>query len=373
MPFNPVPASEAVFGGDVKISADKTTNSLIITASTQDYQVVLALLKKIDIPRDQIFVEAIIMEMNANKANNYGVSFFKYGSDNGMGRIGWGGGNEKEILNPLAQGGILSFATGNDVTITLPTGIGGATAGQTMKIKSLMGLLNILKSTTDANVLSNPQIMALNNEKATIEVGQEVPVGQNTQVAAGGVSNTSVERKKATIKLVIEPFISPDTDKVRMKVDQKVVDVAKDNPVGATTLAANTVSLNERSLETAIVVRSGDTAVLGGLIRNQESVTINKVPVLGDIPILGWLFKSQNTDVRKTNLLVFLTPKIMRADDDNFNMVVNKLQRRAEFIRDDMAGRDPYGKDINKIIKHARVKESNDEIIDETLKGDEIQ
>ncbi|OQW52833.1 MAG: hypothetical protein A4S09_08290 [Proteobacteria bacterium SG_bin7] len=368
-PFNPVPVSEAIFGGDVKIQADKATNSLIVTASKNDYETVLSLLRKIDRPRDQIFVEAVIMETNATKVNDYRVSFFKYEGNGGYAKTGWGGGNSDKLLSPIPEGGILGFATGADVTIKDPT-------GKDIPIKSLVGLLSILKTTTDANILSSPQIMALNNEKATIEVGRDVPVSTTTTptTVAGAIPSTSIERKNATIKLVIEPFISPNSDKIRMKIEQDIKDVSKEPAVGASTLAANAISLDTRSIQTSIVIRNGDTAVLGGLMKNTESVQINKVPILGDIPILGWLFKSQNTDIRKSNLLVFLTPRIVRAGADNDGLVNEKLGRRANFIKTDMGGRDPFGKEIEQALRsksrRANVDGNKSDIIDETLGGE---
>lgn len=369
VPFNPVPASEAIFGGDVKIQADKTTNSLIITAAKQDYIVIYNLLRKIDIPRDQIFVEAIIMETNATKSNQYSASFVKYANDNGIARTGFLSGNASTILNPIASGGILGFGSGSDVSLKIP----GST--ETIKVPNLLGLITFLKSTTDGNILSNPQIMALNNEKAVIEVGTEVPVSASvSNPTAGGIQTTSIERKNATIKLTIEPFISPNSDRVRMKVDQKITDVSKSTSLGsATKLAENAIALDTRAIETSILIRDGDTAVLGGLMKNSESVEQNKVPVLGDIPLIGWLFRSQSTDIRKTNLLVFLTPKIIRAGTAHGGLVNEKLNRRSEFIRDNMGGADPNGREIDRIFKSKRARSNvpKDEIIDETLGGEE--
>ncbi len=372
-PFNPIPATEAVFGGDVKIQADKPTNSLIITASKQDYETVRGLLRKIDIARDQIFVEAVIMETNSTKGDNYAASLFKF-LDNSGARIGFGGGNIGDLKNPLATGGILGFANGEEVTLDV--------AGQKTTVKSLLGLITLLKQTTDGNILSTPQIMALNNEKATIEVGSDVPIGTGpAPISAGGVASTPpIERKPATIKLIIEPFISPNSDRVRMKVDQKITEINPNIPINAKNISDNAIALDTRTIETSILVRNGDTAVLGGLMKNQEIIKVSKVPVLGDLPILGWLFKSHSKNLIKNNLIVFLTPRIIRAGLDNQSLVNEKLGRRARFIREDMGGRDPFGRDINRILRskntRANVYNPNDpknDIIDETLGGEEAK
>lgn len=369
-PFSPVPVSEAIFGGDVKIQPDKATNSLIVTANKNDYETVLSLLRKIDRPRDQIFVEAVIMETNATKTNNYKISFFKYDGEGGYAKTGFGGGNSAALFNPAPDGGILGFATGADVKIKDPS-------GKEIPVKSLMGLLTFLKQTTDANVLSNPQIMALNNEKATIEVGRDVPVSMTStpSTIAGVAAAPQIERKNATIKLVIEPFISPNSDKVRMKIDQEIKEISPETSVGsATNIAANAIALDTRTIQTSIVVRNGDTAVLGGLIKNQETIQVSKVPVLGDIPILGWLFKTSSKELRKANLLVFLTPRIIRAGLDNEGLMQEKLGRRANFIKSDMGGRDPFGKEVEAILRskarRANVTPNDGDIVDETLSNE---
>lgn len=221
--------------------------------------------------------------------------------------------------------------------------------------------------------------MALNNEKATIEVGSEVPVGFGAApISAAGVPSTApVERKPATIKLIIEPFISPDSDKIRLKVDQKITEINRDAGLTAKNISDNAISLDTRTIETTILVRNGDTAVLGGLMKNSEGIEINKVPVLGDLPILGWLFKSQKKNLKKTNLIVFLTPRIVRAGVDNESLVNEKLGRRTQFIKENMGGRDPHGRDINRLLRskkgQANVYNPNDpknDIIDETLGGE---
>ncbi|MCB0342439.1 MAG: type II secretion system secretin GspD [Pseudobdellovibrionaceae bacterium] len=345
----PTAQPQAIFGGDVKITADPDNNSLIVSASPQDYEVVKNLLAKIDIPRDQVYVKAIIMEMEAQKSQNVGINYYKFveGTD-GVGRIGFRGTTDvASLIDPAGDSGaIISLGDkGNLTTVKI--------AGQELEVPNLLGLIKILKKSVGANVLSEPQIMALDNQEALIEVGDEVPVGVSQALGTGTTPTTaSIERKKATIKLNITPFISPDTDTVRLNIKQSVSQLSK-KQVEASELAKAAVITNERNIETSIVVNSGDTAVLGGLMTDKEDETVFKVPILGDLPILGWLFKSRETSKSKSNLVVFITPKIIRNAQDGSDVIDVKLKERIDFIRQNLQGRDPHGHTIDNLPRRA--------------------
>lgn len=335
-----------LFGGDVKITASKDTNSLIITASRQDYEAVLNLLSKLDIPKDQVYVEAVIMELDVQSQNSWGVNYYQFVPEtNGIGRAGFSSGNLGDLLNVTGdQGAILGFGSGQ--TFDLKTAAGTAT------IKSFTGFVKFLKGLTNVNILSTPQLLAADNEEAEIEVGDTVPVGQRTTNTTGGASQTAIDREKATIKLKITPFISPSSSSVRLKVDQQIKQLSKQQ-VKAKQLAEASVVITERAVKTNITVNDGDTAVLGGLIREDEQTEENKVPILGDIPILGWLFKSSTVSKSKINLLIFLTPKIVRNSADQKNILGQKLNERLDFIKSNYGGRDPYGKTVDKMYRRA--------------------
>jgi general secretion pathway protein D len=334
-------STNAIFGGNVKVAADKVTNSLIITAGRQDYNVVKGLLAKIDIPRDQVFVKSIIMEMNAEKRTEWGVNYYKFdGDSNGIGRAGFRTGNITDLVNPANDSGlILGFGAGDTVNVEI--------SGEEFTVTSLVGLVKFLKANVGGNVLSTPQLTALDNEEAEIEVGQTIPVGASSQTTGSTVSN-SIQREKATIKLKVKPFISPDSDTVRMNIEQTIKQLSR-RKVEQSQLAEAAVVTNDRSIKTTIVMNSGDTAVLGGLMTDQEEEEVSKVPILGDIPILGWLFKSKKISKTKTNLLVFLTPKIIRNAEDNADLLNTKLNERIDFIQKNLNGRDPHGLEIDKL------------------------
>lgn len=328
-------SSAGLFGADVKISADKDTNSLIIVGSKQDYQAILALLNKIDIPRDQVYVEAIIMEMSANDTTNFGMSYYKFepGTD-GLGRVGFGGHTSLSALASIGgEGAILGFGSGETVNIKV--------GGQDVPVKSLSAFLTLLKQNVKSDVLATPQIIAMDNEEATVEVGQNVPVGITNTVGAGGQTSQSTERLKATIKLVIKPFISPSSETVRMNIKQTIAQV--DSNPDSSELAKISRTLSERAIETNIVMRDGDTAVLGGLMRDQISDTVTKVPLLGDIPVLGWLFKATSKQVQKQNLIVFITPKVIRNPEDSNRLLSRKLDERVRNVKQNFSGNDRHG------------------------------
>lgn len=341
-------SSNAIFGSDVKVASDKITNSLIITAAKPDYEVIKGILAKLDIARDQVFVKAVIMEMMSNIDDNWKINYYKFqeGTD-GAARAGFSSGGLDKIMNPMNdQGAVLGFGNGSNVTIKIQD--------KSFSVPNLMSFINILKNTVAANVLSTPQIMALDNEESEIEVGEKVPVAMN-QSNTGTTVQNSVQRENVTIKLKMTPYISPEDDTVQMKIDQQVADLSKRNALGsATELAKVAISTTTRSIKTQIVVNSGETAVLGGLMKDSDSEDITKIPVLGDIPVLGWLFKSRAVSKQKTNLLVLITPKIVRSTQDHANVVVEKLNERIDFIKKNMGGRDPHGEFYDGVYRHVQ-------------------
>ncbi|QDK45176.1 type II secretion system protein GspD [Bdellovibrio sp. ZAP7] len=339
-------APQEIFGGDVKITADKATNSLVITASKQDYEVVMNILNKIDIARDQVYVEAIIMEMSASDLDSWGVGYYQYG-ENGYGKVGFNGGiNLQEMLNPVGgTGAILGFGSGKMIKVTPP-------GGSEITIPSLVGFINFLKQTKKANILSTPTIIALDNNEAEIEVGDKVVTSMQQNVSGtSGTVTTTPTMEDATIKLHIKPFISPSSNSIRMEIKQSVTQLS--SVQAPKDFQNNTQPLAKRSINTMINVKNGDTAILGGLIKEDDVETVVKVPLLGDIPILGWLFKSRSLNKTKTNMVSFLTPKIIRNSGDVNEVVSKRLEERIEYIKG-QGGKDPYGAKIDPIYRKAQ-------------------
>lgn len=345
-----IQATQEIFGGDVKITADKGTNSLVVVASKQDYEMVLDLLSKIDIPRDQVYVEAIIMEMSSQDNLDWKIGYFQYDPSGSGLHSGFGGFSPTDMANLISPfggaGAILGFGSGGSVTIVPNNSTAGASSSSSpIVLPSLMSFINFLVTNAHGNVLSTPQILALDNQEATIEVGDKVVVSANNTVGPTGVQTQTPNMEDATIKLKIKPFISP-SNTIRMEIENSVKQLSN---IRSPPAFSNSVQpLATRSIKTNIVVPNGDTAVLGGLMKDSETETITKVPVLGDIPVLGWLFKSRSTTDDKTNLVVFLTPKIIRNPADQKAIRDQKIDERLDFIKD-MGGRDPYGSKIDEI------------------------
>lgn len=349
-------ASGAVFGGDVKVAADKENNSLIITAAKTDYEVVRSILAKIDIPRDQVYVKAVIMETNASDTVNWGIDYYKFADGtNGLGRAGFrGSGDLSKLTSPANDQGLtLGFGSGDLVDVTIGT--------QTVKVPSLIALVSFFKKNAGGNILSTPQITALDNEEAEIVVGENVPISQSTVTTTTGTS-ANVERRDLNLKLTLTPFISPDTDSVRMKIDQKIDSIS--NTVVNQALSG-AVAYSTRSVKTNVIVNSNDTAVIAGLMSDEQKEEVTKVPVLGDIPIIGWLFKSKNAQKSKKNLMIFITPKIIRNSQDGSDLLNAKLNERIDFIQQNLKGQDPHGYEVDKLPRKALSESETEEYIEQ--------
>lgn len=339
----------AVFGGDVKVTADKITNSLVITASRQDYEVVKSILAKLDIARDQVFIKTIIMEMLASDNFGWNVNAYQFNADsNGIGRIGFTGGGLTNAIDPTKDTGF-TFGLGTGETFDLKVGSTTIASG----IPSLIGLINIFKTKLKGDVLSTPQLLAMDNEEAEIEVGQTVADQAQQTTGAGGTIVATPQRLNAFLKINVTPYISPDSDKIRIKYVQTIKQLVRSQTTGATA-APSSPSTDDRNLKTVINVESGETIVLGGLMTDRETVEETKVPLLGDIPILGWLFKSRRVDKEKRNLVVFLTPQIIRNSQDADKVLEDKFNERIDFVQRNLNGRDPYGSIIDSLPRKSK-------------------
>lgn len=345
---------EGLFGGEVSIKSDKNTNSLVVSASKQDYEKVLSILNKLDIPRDQVFVEAIIMEMNLSDGMESGGGLVQFGKDGGKAGFASSDADLASVLNPLGGAGsaILGFSSGK---VSVPKDITNP-AGGTIEVPSLLGYLKFVKQFGKTNILSTPQIIATDAQTATIEVGDKV-VTRNivTPGTNGAPAQSQPEFGDATIKMEIKPFISPTSNSIRMEFKQTI------NQLSSVQVPANfqgsVQPLATRSINTNVVLNNGDTAVIGGLMKDEDSEEVRKVPILGDLPILGWFFKSKKSTKRKVNMLVFLSPKIIRNRADSQSLLTTKTDERLRFLKQN-GGKDPYGSTIDKVLKRDRVPQS---------------
>lgn len=329
---------QPTFQTDFKVSADKTTQSLVITASPQDFNTLKKVIERLDQPRDQVFIEAVILEMAMNRDNSFGVSFLN--TVNGVSLPSASGNLTKMMTNVPPSGFVLGFKNGMSREVE----IGGVKG----TVNSFQGMLELIQGNTDSNVIATPQILALDNEKATFEVSETVPV-PTVSVTSTGLQQQSFTNDTASLKLEVTPQINKGSNYVKLDIIQQLENF---DPAGVPAeYAGKAVGKNKRATTTKVFVQSDDTVVLSGMIRNSVSETVNKVPLLGDIPVLGWLFKNSKKTNRKSNLLVFITPKIIKQYDKIRKIVNEKLDEREEFVRETLGSIDPNAKDVYRIKK----------------------
>ncbi len=317
-------ATAAPTGGGI-VQADVASNALIITAPTAIYNNLREVVEKLDVRRAQVYVEALIVEVQADKAAQFGIQWQALGGVNGSGRQVIGGTNfgttgniisAATSLSSLGQGLNIGIANG---TITLP--------GSTTPILNLGMLASALETDTKSNILSTPNLLTLDNEEAKIIVGQNVPFITGSYAQTGTTATATpfqtIERKDVGLTLRIKPQVS-EGGTIKLQIYQEV------SSVDATTLTNSAgVTTNKRSLESMVLVNDGQIIVLGGLIQDSVSDTKSKVPLLGDIPWLGSLFRNDSRTHTKTDLMVFLRPYILRSEQDSKGLT----QNRYEYLR----------------------------------------
>jgi general secretion pathway protein D len=309
----PVTASAGPSTGG-QIQADPATNALIITAPEPQYRQLRAVIDQLDSRRAQVYVESLIAEVNADKAAEFGIQWqgpLGNLGENTVGLLGTnfgaGGNNILTNLLPIAQGDISS--------VTAPgTGLNFGMASRRNGVYLLGFLARFLQQTGDGNILSTPNLLTLDNEEAKIVIGQNVPfvTGQFTNTGSGSSANGSVnpfqtiERKDVGLTLRVKPQIS-ENGTIKMTIFQEVSSVQASSLNSATGLITN-----KRTIESTVLVDDGGVVVLGGLLQDEYAGNQEKVPGLGDIPLFGNLFKSETRNRKKTNLMVFLRPVVLR-------------------------------------------------------------
>jgi len=299
------PSAQPSTGG--QIQADPATNALIITAAEPQYRQIRAVIDRLDARRAQVYVESLIVEVNADKAAEFGIQW--------QGPIGSKGDKNIGVLGTnFTIGGqnIITLATQAESGNALPsTGLNFGVARQFGGVYVLGFLARFLEANGDGNILSTPNLLTLDNEEAKIVIGQNVPfvTGQftNTGATNGSVNPfQTIERKDVGLTLRVKPQIS-ENGTVKMQIFQEVSSVQAASINSATGLITN-----KRSIESNILVDDGSIVVLGGLLQDEYAGNQEKVPVLGDVPIIGNLFKSETRSRKKTNLMVFLRPVVVR-------------------------------------------------------------
>lgn len=318
------------FEAPVQVFADKATNSIVISSTKLAWSHLQSVIRDLDIRRKQVFVEAVILEVQVDRLRQIGL-------------------DPTTILIPGKSGfvnGLFGFNRAPEEITAVATAaqaiFGGTAAGTTggasvlLNSVNVRAFMNFVMSLTDTNVLSTPQVLAADNQKAKIVVGENrpFPTGQAQGITGGTL--VTIERKDVGVTLELTPQVLED-DLIRLEIKQEITAIAENVaqtigsgassiPVGPTT--------TKRSMETTTVALDQQTLVVGGLVRDNITINERKIPLLGDIPWLGWLFKTETRQIVKLNLLVFLTPHLVRDEHDMVELNARKAQDVNSLQRD---------------------------------------
>ena len=323
------------------IEAHEGTNSLVISADPDVMSAMENVILSLDIKRAQVLVEAIIVEISDSLARELGVQILFSGDGSNTPVVSQRFGNPNPDLTAIVGGEV--YDTVSDLS-SLPTtaqslltldGLAAGVGKYKKDEKSFAAILNVLRKDTDSNVLSTPSILTMDNEESSIIVGQEIPITTGESL---GTDNTNpfrtVSREEVGIKLLVKPQIN-EGNSIRLDIEQEVSSV-----FGPLTIGASEIATNKREIKTAVMVEDSEIIVLGGLISDDVQEFERKVPLLGDIPLLGRLFKSTTSSRSKKNLVVFLKPTIVRNVSD-MQMITNEKYNllKAEQILNSKKGR----------------------------------
>jgi general secretion pathway protein D len=327
------PGKSIDFSYPVNITADPATNAMVISASPQDWQTLKQIIDDLDTPRVQIFVQAVIVEVSAERQRELGVSFYSNGigggSAFGAGVLNFGQ-LQNALSNPLAVTGLGLALAGNttckisSAALSAATGVTGTTTTTgTMSVPCDVALMTALETDTHADVLSAPTLLTADNEEAMIVVGENLPFVAGAAANAGlpGQIFNSVERQNVGITLDIVPQVS-EGDYVKLDLYEEV-----SNVVNGTQNAVNGPTTTIRSASTTVLIQNHRTAVIGGLLATQDQITNQGVPFISSIPVLGNLFSDKARDRQKDNLIVFLTPHIVRNKSQLRELALDERQR----------------------------------------------
>ncbi|MBX3270697.1 MAG: hypothetical protein KF729_10570 [Sandaracinaceae bacterium] len=341
------------FEGQINVQAHKATNSLLITSSLHDYLSLRRVIERLDASPRQVFIEAVIMEMSVNRSSRLGLAF--HGGvpspDDGLSVFGFEAGRTATpTLSPELLTGLALGIRGPEIPEAAQI------AG--FSIPSFGIVLNAIANSGDVNVLSTPHIIAMDNVQAEITVGANVPLqtsgfgglggglpgvaglagAAGQQGAAGlaglaglggmmgmGMGMMGVQRQNVGTTIRITPHIN-DAGEIRMEIEEEI------SEAGEAQGTLGVIPINQRIAKTQVVVRDQQTIVIGGLMRDRVTTSEDKIPILGDIPLLGVLFRRRSTSTQKTNLLLFLTPYVIRSPGDLRAIFERKMRERQEFI-----------------------------------------
>jgi general secretion pathway protein D len=304
----------------------------VVFANGSDFNMVRDLVQKLDVPRRQVYVEAVILDLSVDKSRALGLSWNQVASNSTGSVTGYAGASSSGYAGP-------ALATASLKSMAAAAGAGGLFAGLLGQSFSLMGqdipsfgvVLQALERSKDANVISRPHLLTMDNVKASLSVGQVVMFPSSTLASLAATATTGVSQQTFTprdvlLKLELTPHLNASSS-IRLEINGEISDI----PDGQTSSSGGPTT-NKRTITTAVVVNDGECVVLGGLTKETDSETVEKIPFLGDIPLLGRLFQTRGKQRVKQDLLIVLTPYIIRGPEDLRRIQQRKEEERRDFI-----------------------------------------
>lgn len=346
----PDEATNELFEGEVKVTAHENTNTLVTVATANDWRSLLATIKSLDIRKEQVYVEAVIMDVRINDNSEFGINAFSGLSmdipglsGSSLGIVGNAGGRE------MASGLATAAGTASSIDIAGSNSVGALAMLSSFakggifglvgpvipgtKIPSFGAVLQAMAMNSNIDILSTPSLLTSDNTEAVMKVGEKIPMVRGTSTVGGGsvggglgvpLQNITYENVDLTFK--ITPHVGADRI-IRIDIEQEVNEIGDQTEI----LGAKQYRINTKSAKTTIVLKDQQTGVIGGLISNRSQKSDRKVPFLGDIPLLGWLFKSRESSNDRKSLLLILTPYIIKDESDYEEMLKKKFKEREEF------------------------------------------
>lgn len=301
------------------VSFDKATNSIIVFGDQELYGKVDELIKKLDVPRRQVYVEALILETTLDNGNKFGVEWQgTVGNGNSAGTIGYVP-TDGSTLSAFANGEATALGSGFNLGI-----LGDVISYEGVNFPSIGLLVNFVKTASGINILSNPQILTLDNEEAEVFVGENRPFLTSTKYDSNNNPVQSYEYNDVGVKLKIVPQINSD-ESVTLKIEQEVKKVAEGSATSSSPITLT------RSTKTRIKLKDGSMVVISGLLKDDSDRSDSAVPGLSKIPFLGWLFKNRSTNFQKTNMMVFISANIINTHEDAERLTESKHQESLDF------------------------------------------
>lgn len=323
----------AAFDSGMRIASDENTNSLVIIASKDDYAVIESVIKQLDTKRKQVFVDCVILEMSSQDQHSFDIAYhtpFTPGGDGTSGLVAGQFGTNSLGLSTAALSGFSFGVFGKSLEVPILDPTTGTAS--TLSIPAFGVALQALQTNQMVNIVSAPNILALDNEEAKIVVGRKIPFPTSNGLNSLGQPVISFQREDVAITLEVTPRVNSE-NYVTLELKVEVQEIEDNQSSGSSVVQQGGFITSNREVETVALVADNQTMVIGGLMGSTDSESESKIPILGDLPVIGALFRSRNKTSRRTNLMVFLTPHIVDDEEDMAEIMRVKEAQRQEFMR----------------------------------------